>query len=219
MGEGLIDADGALGELGGVPPQNQPPGPFDLLAPTDGATIGLPYTFDWEDSVDPDADDVIYTLRYADNPNFDNFSQVGQLTESEHTFGVGDLTPGTTYWWKVRARDDEPLYRWSNQTWKCTISTSGADDEDPGTPIVYSLSPAAPNPSLGNAVISYALPRTSNVSLVVYDIRGRKVATLVEAEQAPGYYDASVNGLSSGVYVYRLCAGEFSATKKMVVVR
>ncbi|MCP4229527.1 MAG: S8 family serine peptidase, partial [bacterium] len=220
MGEGLINADGALDELGGSQ-QNQRPGPFDLLDPTDGASISLPYTFDWGDSVDPDNDDIIYTLRYADNPDFNDHGQVGQLTESEHTFSPGDFTPGTTYWWKVRARDDvpNPLYKWSNQTWSFTVGTSDADDGDPGIPIVYSLSTAVPNPSQGNAVIRYALPHTSNVSLEVYDIRGRKIATLVQGEQNPGYYDTTVNGLSSGIYIYRLTAGTFAATKKMVVIK
>ncbi len=222
MGEGLIDANAALAELGGSP-QNQPPGPFNLLAPTDGANITLPYTFDWEDSIDPDGNDIIYMLQYDDNAGFTSPASITGLTVSEHTFndGYAGFVLGTTYYWKVRARDVvvNPLFTWSNQTWSFTINSSDADDENPGIPTVFSLSPAVPNPSNGNAKISYSLPKSTDVLLEVYDIRGRKVKTLVNGSQRPGYYDETITGLSSGIYIYRLQAGTFAATKKMIVVK
>jgi len=94
----------------------------------------------------------------------------------------------------------------------------GIDDEDiPNNPQGYYLAPAVPNPSTGAARISYALPKTCDVELSVFDVKGRKIATLVEGEHSPGEFSTSVNGLSSGIYLYRLTANEFSNVKKMVV--
>jgi flagellar hook assembly protein FlgD len=70
-------------------------------------------------------------------------------------------------------------------------------------------------------VISYQLPATSGVKLEIYNISGQKVATLVDSEEQPGYrsvtWDAS--NVSSGVYFYKLTAGEFSETKRMMILK
>jgi hypothetical protein len=93
-----------------------------------------------------------------------------------------------------------------------------ADDEGtPQTPAVYTLYTAYPNPSSGNATIAFAVPRTSTVELSVFDIKGRMVATLVDGEYQPGEYQVHTDSLNSGIYLYRLSAGEFSDTKKMLV--
>ncbi len=91
------------------------------------------------------------------------------------------------------------------------------EEETPTTPTTFSLSPAYPNPSSGSATIAFALPRSCAVNLEVFDIKGRKVTTLAEGTLAPGEYEREVSGLSSGVYLYRLTAGDFAETKKMVV--
>lgn len=57
--------------------------------------------------------------------------------------------------------------------------------------------------------------------LVVYDILGKEVATLVNKEQAPGTYEVKFNGegLPSGIYIYKLIAGSYSSAKKMILLR
>jgi hypothetical protein len=59
------------------------------------------------------------------------------------------------------------------------------------------------------------------VKLVVFDLLGREVAVLVNERKAPGSYEATfdANGLASGVYVYRLTAGSFVQSRKMVLVK
>ena len=94
----------------------------------------------------------------------------------------------------------------------------GIDDGDaPNTPTGFTLRTAAPNPSDGSASIGFALPRACEVDLSLYDIKGRKLATLAEGTHQPGEYSATVSGLSSGVYIYELTADEFKENKKMVV--
>jgi hypothetical protein len=94
---------------------------------------------------------------------------------------------------------------------------SGEDGEIPNTPTGFALRPAVPNPSDGSASIGFALPRACEVELILYDVKGRKVATLAEGKYQPGEYSVTASGLSSGVYIYELTAEEFRESKKMVV--
>ena len=64
-------------------------------------------------------------------------------------------------------------------------------------------------------------PEASRTRIVVYDVLGREVATLVDEVKAPGSYEVTFNagGLASGVYVYRLSAGSFVQGQKMLLIR
>ncbi len=83
-----------------------------------------------------------------------------------------------------------------------------------------------PNPFNPVTTIKYEIPgdvkrETQNVKLIVYDILGREVKTLVNRHQAPGEYEVTFNGqnLSSGVYFYRLQAGDYVKTKSMILLK
>lgn len=77
-----------------------------------------------------------------------------------------------------------------------------------------------PNPFRASTVISYSLPAATHVTLEVFDISGRLVETLIDERQDPGIHQArwDVKNAPSGVYFYRLKAGEFTDTKKMVII-
>jgi phosphodiesterase/alkaline phosphatase D-like protein len=74
---------------------------------------------------------------------------------------------------------------------------------------------------MGQATINYALPEQSQVTLEVYDVLGRRVATLVNREKEAGEYSVRLDAadLSSGNYFYRMRAGDFTQTRRLVVVR
>jgi len=89
-------------------------------------------------------------------------------------------------------------------------------------PTKYSLGQNYPNPFNPSTTISYQLPvAAGHVSLKVYDVLGREVATLVNEQKAPGNYEVKFDGskLASGVYIYRIEAGKFSDTKKLLLIK
>jgi hypothetical protein len=88
-------------------------------------------------------------------------------------------------------------------------------------PNAYSLSQNYPNPFNPGTVISYQLPVNSFVTLKIYDILGKEVTTLVNQEHKAGTYqvDWNAGSYSSGVYYYKLTAGDFVETKKMMLVK
>lgn len=98
---------------------------------------------------------------------------------------------------------------------------TGLDAPQPGPPLVFALGQNYPNPFNAETVISYQLSVISEVELSVYNILGQKVATLVSARQPAGSYkvewDASC--FASGVYLYRLEAGKFSETRKLIILK
>jgi len=78
-----------------------------------------------------------------------------------------------------------------------------------------------PNPFNPTTVIRYALPRGADVMLEVYDTTGRLVRTLQRGEQDAGEHEVvfDATGLASGAYFYKLRAGDFTETKKLLLVR
>lgn len=94
-------------------------------------------------------------------------------------------------------------------------------DENKGTlPSGFSLSQNYPNPFNPSTVINYEIPKASGVSLCIYDLLGREAAVLVDEEKSAGKYSVTFNSLlPSGVYYYTLRAGEYTASRKMTILK
>jgi len=88
-------------------------------------------------------------------------------------------------------------------------------------PMEFSLTQNYPNPFNPTTVISYRSPVMSNVTLKVYDVLGREVKTLVNQRETAGSHSVtfSAGDLPSGVYFYRLQAGSYSATRKLLLLK
>jgi hypothetical protein len=88
-------------------------------------------------------------------------------------------------------------------------------------PLKFQLYQNYPNPFNPTSKIYYSISRGVFVSLKVYDISGKVVASLVQQKQNPGNYEITFNGshLTSGIYLYRLQAGSFCDVKKMILVK
>jgi hypothetical protein len=85
----------------------------------------------------------------------------------------------------------------------------------------FSLSQNYPNPFNPSTRINYTVPYNSFVKIKVYDILGNEIATLVNEEKSAGSYEVEFNALnlSSGVYFFQLNAGDFVATKKLILMK
>jgi hypothetical protein len=90
-----------------------------------------------------------------------------------------------------------------------------------GIPEAYSLSQNYPNPFNPATKIEFAIPKNSLVTMKMYDILGREVAVLLNREMAAGSYTINydASALPSGVYFYKITSGDFSDTKKMMLVK
>ncbi len=104
---------------------------------------------------------------------------------------------------------------------KITTTPTGIGNESPEMIRTYSLEQNFPNPFNPSTTIQYQLPTSSYVTLKVYNMLGNEVATLVNGVQQSGTKSIQFNAtnLPSGVYTYRLQAGDFSTIKKMFLVK
>ena len=148
---------------------------------------------------------------------------------------IADSIPDTgTYSWVVSTQDssDECLIRISNvangnvydvSDDVFTIeNVSGIEgNPDNGLPAEFNLVQNYPNPFNPSTTISYALPETSPVSIRIYDLTGQLIAVLVNEVKEAGNYELKFDAskLASGVYIYRMIAGDFSSVKKMNVLK
>jgi len=105
-------------------------------------------------------------------------------------------------------------------------NNTGNDNLNPGDNLIpkeYSLSQNYPNPFNPSTVINYSIPQNSLVTLKVYDMSGKEVAVLVNGQTAPGNYSVNFNAnaynLSSGIYFYKIVAGNFVNVKKLVLIK
>jgi hypothetical protein len=100
-------------------------------------------------------------------------------------------------------------------------SSTDADDAPEFVPVTHLVATNYPNPFNPSTTINYSIPATGNVSLKVYDITGREVATLINEFQNAGSYAVEWNAadMPSGIYFYRLSAANQTFTNRMVLVK
>jgi len=101
------------------------------------------------------------------------------------------------------------------------IVTSAKDHKETSIPVQLMLTQNYPNPFNPSTTIEFALPQSGFVMLKVYNVLGEEVATLIAGEHPAGTFKATwdASDMPSGVYFYRLSAGEYVETKKAVLMR
>ena len=131
------------------------------------------------------------------------------------------LDSSTTYYWQVRGINTAGTGPFSSTGKFTTVNGVLAVNEPGGPPKSFALLQNYPNPFNPTTVISYQLSVVSRVTLDVYDVLGRRVATLVDKIEQPGSHEVQFDGsgLPSGVYFYRLRAGTFTSIRKLVLVK
>lgn len=185
---------------------------FDI---DDSGTMGAEWgTITWTDDVPAD---TTLTVAVAESDDPDNMSDWKVVNKSGDDLS-DYIHDGTRYFqYKVTLESYNGFRSPTFEDVTINWNPVGIDGDEGNLPKTFALHPAAPNPSSGTASIGFALPRACEVELSLYDIKGRKIATLGDGTHQPGEYTTTVSGLSSGVYVYSITADEFSDSKKMVV--
>ncbi len=136
--------------------------------------------------------------------------------------GAGTTTEAQSYSFiDNTAQNGKFYYRLKQVDFDGTVDYSNIVEVVKEKPTTFELAQNYPNPFNPATTINYQLPTNALVTLKVYDVIGREVATLVNARQEAGRYTVNFNAstLASGVYFYRLQAGSFVETKKMMLVK
>lgn len=105
-------------------------------------------------------------------------------------------------------------------TSELTVSVT-VSNEELEAPQEFALEQNYPNPFNPNTIIKYSIPEASQVSIVVYDLLGKKVAELVNSRKSAGNYTINfdASNLTSGLYIYQIRAGSYTNTKKMTLIK
>lgn len=158
-----------------------------------------------------------YWLELATDPLFASSTIDSTLTDTSKV--VRQLQNNQGYWWKVRAGNNAGWGPFSQTRRFSVIVTSVAGT--PSLPTEYMLAQNYPNPFNPSTVVAYALPQETRVTLEVYSLIGERIAVLVDGMQPAGFYSATFDaaGLASGLYIYRMRAGTFQQTKKLMLLR
>jgi hypothetical protein len=160
-----------------------------------------------------------------------NGAGIGKFTDLTENFGqstylsqIDGLPIGSLTWDNAQLTAYNSAYEWSQVYQKyledTTVPVIGVGTE-PGIPPVFGLEQNYPNPFNPTTTIRYSLPHGSRVFLSVYNALGQQVAVLVNGDQEAGYQQVEFDGktLASGVYFYRIQAGGYVQTKKLLLVR
>ncbi len=169
--------------------------------------------------------------------NFVNFTSfAGPITEPVYSdaeweyFRASWAIPNEDQDWEFIITNMADDGSWANSEHYSPVNVVDIDGEPYGSiaqkPKESRLFPAFPNPFNPSTTIRYGLPEDSNVSLVIYDLRGNVVQTLESEHQSAGWYDVTWNGenadghtISTGIYFARLVAGEYSKVIKMLYLK
>ena len=184
--------------------------PVELTSFTGSSTNGN-VTLNWSTATETN-NQLFEIERRQENSGFVLIGLVegkGTTTESqEYSFVDRDVTTGK-YFYRLKQIDFDGTFEYS------------AEIEVDAAPVSFSLEQNYPNPFNPSTKITYSIPNKSFVTLKVYDPIGSVVAELVSEEKEAGKYEIDFNAsnLSSGVYFYKIEAGDFIQIKKMLLLK
>jgi len=158
---------------------------------------------------DPDGDAV--TFRIVSGP--------GEISANgEYSWAPTPSQAGKSYVLMVEVSDGE-LTAVSTKTVKVSDTVTGVEED--GIPRDFKLLQNFPNPFNPTTTIKYAVPKEAHVKLTVYNVLGQEIAVLVNGLKSAGYHTVNfdASNLNTGMYIYKLEAGDFTSIKKMILMK
>ena len=243
INQSLAEASVLVGRL-----INFPPAAAVITSPADGAGFLVggadddpappdsAFSVEWTSATDPEDDALTYIWQLSVDDSFSDpivdeaSAEAGSATFYETDFGTLaalldengiQLGESLTLYHRVVASDGAnttPSEVFSIVLTRGTIVSAEADARPP---LAYALHTSHPNPVRSSTTFAFDLPTTVHVSLTVYDVVGRSVSTIVSRRLPAGSFEYhwEPGPLPSGIYLYRLQAGPYTATKKLVLLR
>lgn len=217
-----------------------PPAGIDDLQSTTGQAVG---SIDLSWTAPGDNGDIgtasLYEIRIAperfDESTWTSASlfispPIPEPAGTEQFVSIDNLNPGQIYFTAIKSYDmsgnASVISNIDSAEARINISTDIDDDMNNGLPGSFALGQNYPNPFNPTTSINFSLPRQSLVDLSVYNIEGKKVATLITGDYPAGEHSIEWDGTTSsgrpaatGVYFYRLTSESYSDTKKMVMLK
>jgi photosystem II stability/assembly factor-like uncharacterized protein len=159
-----------------------------------------------------------YWLEVATDPAYQHLTVDSVLVDTTRIW-ICTEPYGGRFWWHVRAYNSAGWGPFS-ETRMFTLSPCGVD-KDREIPATFLLDQNFPNPFNPSTTIRFGLPISSAVTLVVYNTLGQEVRTLVDGNIDAGFHAVTFDAaeLPSGLYFYRMRAGDFVETRKLLLVR
>ena len=162
---------------------------------------------------------ALYHLQLGTNSSLTSI--VVDTTTADTVLRVNPLTANSRFFWHVSAVNDSGASSYSATGTFVTGNQVTSVHAAGGTPMAFSLSQNYPNPFNPSTTIRYGLPQRSQVTLSVFNGLGQRISTMLSGTKEAGFHEVRFDGtiLASGMYFYRLQAGSFVETMKMLILR
>ncbi|HLP17400.1 MAG TPA: FlgD immunoglobulin-like domain containing protein [Bacteroidota bacterium] len=189
-----------------------------------GTSSGAGVALSWKQSTNPQDNDVEkYVVFRSQTAGFTPDPTAPLATVKALAYTDAAVTAGSTYYYRIAALDKAGnLGAYSGEF---NLKVTNVEKLN-GIPTEFALDQNYPNPFNPSTEIHFALPKESHVTLTIYNISGSVVRTLVNTEMGAGYYGMTWNGtndqghqVASGMYFFRVQAGSFTASKKMMLMK
>lgn len=170
------------------------------------------------------SNNLTYELQIADNPNMTNAIVLNNLTTPKAA--LDNLNDNTGYYWRVRSKLGNNYSSYSNIAVFNTGNGTTSVKEESVVPTSFFMTQNYPNPFNPTTQIKFGIPSNANVKVVIYNMLGQQIKTLVNSNLAAGTYNLTWDGtndagmkVNSGAYIYRITAGNFVESKKMILLK
>jgi len=178
-------------------------------------------TLTWNPPTPRDNDIDHYVVFRGTTAAFDPTGTTPLAKVTSFQYVDNNVPTGSVYYYKIAAVDNG-----GNVSPYAVGGTTGVEATGSNAPKEFALAQNYPNPFNPTTQIQFALPKESHVKIVVYNVAGSEIATLVNSTMGTGSYTLTWNGtndagehVSSGVYLYRIQAGEYTSVRKMVMLK